>query len=154
MQVTNDKGFTLIELIAVIVLLSILGVVALSRLGNTDGFETRAFYDDVVNALRYAQKLAVSTGCEVQVSLSSTGYDLHQHQTDCISGAFTRDVLNPAKRTDAYQNSLAGAGISPAPRIMVFTAQSTVTGLGGDQAFTMGGRQFTVYQNSGLVDAQ
>lgn len=153
MQVRNHQGFTLIELVAVIILLSILGVVALSRLGDTRGFESKAFYDDVVNALRYAQKMAVSTGCDVQVVLTSSGYNLNQHQSDCTNGAFTRPVLNPVKRNEAYQNSLAGAGISPAATF-IFTAQSRVTGLGGDQSFTMGSRQFTVYQDSGLVDAQ
>ena len=153
MQVRNHKGFTLIELIAVIILLSILGVVALSRLSDTQEFESKAFYDDVVNALRYAQKMAVSTGCEVQVSLTTTGYSLNQHQTDCTTGAFTRAVVNPVNRTERYQNSLAGADINPAATL-VFTAESTVTGLGGDQIFTMGSRQFTVYQNSGLVEAQ
>ena len=51
-----ETGFTLIELVAVILLLSILSVVALSRLGGMDVFEEKAYFDEVTNAFRYAQK--------------------------------------------------------------------------------------------------
>lgn len=144
-------GFTLIELIAVIVLLSILGVVAMSRLGNFSGFESRAFYDEVVNALRYAQKLAVSTGCPVEVNITATGYALHQRQTSCTSGPFTRDVVKPVDRTTAYQNSNPQISINPLARLE-FSAQSTVSGIVSDQTFTLNGRQFSVFVNTGLVD--
>ncbi len=153
MQVTNDTGFTLIELIAVIVLLSILGVVALSRLGSTDQIAIKGFYDDTVSALRYAQKLAISTGCTVQVSLTATGYDLHQQQTDCTTGLYTRDVLNPADRTRPYENFNPDVTISPVDTF-VFTPQSNVTGLdAGDTLFSVNGFQFMVYEHTGLVDA-
>lgn len=157
MQEKLERGFTLIELIAVTILLSILGVVAMSRLDNTGGYESRAFFDDTVNALRYAQKLAISTGCDVRVTIVNTGptpgYALNQRVTNCTTGVFTRPVLDPADRTRQYQNSLAGTSINQAANFE-FTPRSTVTGLGGDQSFTIDGRQFTVYQNSGLVDAQ
>ncbi len=144
-------GFTLIETISVVLLLAVVGVVAMSRLGDLGGFERRAFFDEVVSAVRYAQKLAVSTGCDVQVNISATGYALHQRQTDCTSGAFTRDVLNPAARSNAYQNANPNASISPA-MALVFTAQSTVTGPAADPTFTLDGRQFMVYRETGLVD--
>lgn len=56
----RENGFTLAELIAVIVLLGILSVVALPRLSGTSEFTALAFHDEVVSALRYAQKTAVS----------------------------------------------------------------------------------------------
>lgn len=152
LQVKKVQGFTLIELIAVVVLLSVLGIVAMSRLGSFGGLETRAFYDELVNVIRFSQKLAVSTGCEVEVTLSTNGYAVHQRQTDCITGGFTRDVLDPSNRSNALQNSHPDVNISPVGQLR-FTDQSTVSTLGSDQTYTVNGRQFTVYRLTGLVDA-
>ena len=151
-----EKGFTLIELISVVILLSILSVVALSRMDNMSTYQSRAFYHDTVNALRYAQKLAISTGCNVQATLTATSYALHQHQTDCTTGAYTRPVLNPANRAQNYTSNVpAGSGLTINPAaIFQFTPESTVTGLAADTIFTIDSRQFTVYQASGLIDAQ
>lgn len=151
LQEKYNNGFTLIELIAVIVLLSILGVAAMSRLGNFSGVETRVFYDEVVNAVRYAQKLAVSTGCAVQVNLTATAYALHQRDTDCTSGPFIRNVINPFDRSKDYENENLQVNISPTATFE-FSAQSTVTGLVADQEFTINGRKFTVFRHTGLVD--
>ncbi len=150
LQVKFGKGFTLIELIAVVVLLSILGVAALARLGNTTAFEEQAFFNDTVNALRYAQKLAVSTGCNVQVAITNAGFTLNQQVTSCTTGAYTLTVVDPANRAIAYANKALPVGGSIATTgTMVFTPASNVTGLTG--AFTVAGSQFTVHQTTGLV---
>lgn len=152
LQEINGRGFTLIEMIAVIVLLAILGVVAMSRLGGFGGFESKAFFDDTVNAIRYAQKLAISTGCNVQVQLTANSYNVHQGTT-CTSGIYTLDVTNPANRSNPYVNRNPDVTINP-PAVFIFTPQSTVTGLAGDTVFTLDGRSFTVYQHTGLTDVQ
>lgn len=151
-QGRKENGFTLIELMTVIVLLSILSVAALSRLGGMGAFEEKAFFDEVTSALRYAQKLAQSTGCNVQVTITSSSYQLHQ-ASSCTSATYNRNVLNPADRTSAYQNISPPDGITIAPdSIFVFTPQSTVMGLAGDTSFNVGSFSFTLYQNTGLVD--
>ncbi len=153
-QDPKQKGFTLIELVAVIVLLSILSVVALSRLGNLGTFEGKAYFDEVTNALRYAQKLAQSTGCNVQVTLTSApaSYKLHQGAS-CSSTIYSRNVLNPVDRTSAYQNINPPDGVTIIPVVgpFVFTPHSTVTGLAGNTSFNIGSYSFTLYQNTGLI---
>ncbi len=136
-----------------IVLLAILSVVALPRLGGMNVFEEKAYFDEVTNAFRYAQKLAQSTGCSVQVTTTPTSYQLLQGSS-CTSSTYDRNVLDPADRTSAYQNTSPPDGITLSPNsVIVFTPQSTVTGLPGNTSFSMGIYSFTLYTNTGLIDA-
>ncbi len=152
LQDRTETGFTLIELVSVIVLLAILSVVALPRLGGMSVFEEKAYFDEVTNAFRYAQKLAQSTGCSVQVTTTSTSYQLQQGSS-CTSSTYDRNVLDPADRTSAYQNTSPPDGITLSPNsVIVFTPQSTVTGLSGNTAYAVGIYSFTLYTNTGLVD--
>ena len=147
-----QTGFSLVELVTVVVLLGILAVTAFSRMTGFGAFEQKAVFDEVTSALRYAQKLAISSGCSVQVVLTTTSYSLRQGSS-CTSGVYTRNVLHPAHRTSAYQNASlpAGVTISPAATV-VFTPQQQVTGLAANTVFNIGPGSLTLYKDSGLVD--
>lgn len=54
------RGFTLVELVATIVLLGILAAMVVPRFGSGTGFDERVFRDRVVAGLRYAQKSAIA----------------------------------------------------------------------------------------------
>ena len=69
---TVQHGFTLVEMVVVMVLLGILAVVALPRLSGGDAFNEAGFHAEVVAALRYAQKTAVSHRRLVCAQLTST----------------------------------------------------------------------------------
>jgi MSHA pilin protein MshC len=157
MQVINRNGFTLVELVTIILLLSIIAVVSFARLGDTSAFEDRGFYDRTANALRYAQKLAVASGCEVQFTFVSNGYSLNQHQTDCTSGAFTRAVPDPVNRSADYSITDADLQITltgqTLPFNVVFTADSEIDGIASNQVVTVNGINLTLIRLTGLVDA-
>lgn len=153
LQEKYTQGFSLIELISVIVLLSILGVLAMSRLSGLSDYNVKVFYDELVSAVRYAQKLAVSTGCDVQITITSSGYALHQRQVECTIGDFTRPVLDPTDRSVHYQGSTVAASITP-PITLVFGPESRVENLASDATLSVGDHQLTVYRNTGLVDGQ
>ena len=78
-----NSGFTLVELIMTIVLLGILSVVAISSFNRGD-FEEQGFFDELIQVVRYAQKYAVTSNCEVQVALTANSYALSlPNQGDC-----------------------------------------------------------------------
>ena len=82
-------------------------------------FVERGFFDDTLSAIRYAQKLAVTSGCAVQVSIAG-GYTLNQRATSCTTGGFSQAVINPAGDQPGYSNS-APSGISVSSSAGSFT---------------------------------
>lgn len=74
--IDRERGFTLVEMIIVIVLLGILSVVALPRLSGSNAFSEAGFHAEVVAALRFAQKSAVSHRRLVCAQLTSMSVTL------------------------------------------------------------------------------
>src|SRR5512141_2291864 len=64
-------GFTMVELILVIVIAGILATVAVPRLVGRNGFDTRGFADQLAATVRFAQKLAVAQRTDVYVQLTA-----------------------------------------------------------------------------------
>ncbi|OQW86358.1 MAG: hypothetical protein BWK72_17880 [Rhodoferax ferrireducens] len=74
--ISTQTGFTLIELIMVIVILGVLAVFAAPRILNTGDFNARGFHDETLSLLRYAQKTAIAQRRTVCVALNATGVTL------------------------------------------------------------------------------
>lgn len=69
-------GFTLIELVMVIVIVGILAITVIPRFNDQSAFESRGFHDETMSLLRYAQKTAIAQRRTVCVSLNATGVAL------------------------------------------------------------------------------
>ena len=65
---TRAAGFTMVELIMVIVIVGVLAAVAASRFFVRTGFDVAAFAEQVRAMARYAQKLAVAQNRVVWVT--------------------------------------------------------------------------------------
>ncbi len=148
----KNRGFTLVELVTIILLLGILSAVALPRFFNATDFTGRGFYDEVAGAARYAQKLAVASGCAVQFSIDDGNdtYVLNQRANGCINGAFTRQVLRPSGGDPFAGSAPNGVNLTATAANVVFDAEGRATP--GGVTVTVGGRAFTIVGESGYVD--
>jgi MSHA pilin protein MshC len=66
------RGFTMVELILVMVIAGILAAVAIPRFMGKSTFDTRGFTDQLASTVRFAQKLAISQRTPVFVQFTAS----------------------------------------------------------------------------------
>ncbi|MDP3845777.1 MAG: type II secretion system protein [Pseudomonas sp.] len=108
----HQRGFTMVELIMVIVITGILAAVVGPRFFERQVFDERMFFEESIGAVRYAQKLALASGCLTQVSLSNAGYQLRQ-AANCNGGAYVLEVIGPDGQTP-YAGAVPAGIVLPA----------------------------------------
>lgn len=67
-----QRGFTLVELITVMVILVVLGATALPRFFDRNTFDSRGLYDQTLSTLRHAQKTAIAQRRVVCVAFTAS----------------------------------------------------------------------------------
>lgn len=124
----GTTGFTLIELVMVLVLLGILAVFVLPRVDLTQGFDEVGYRDAVRSTLEYARKSAVAQRRNVRVVLAGNNLTLTIDNVtpDTVgAGTFPRNLALPAadRRCGGAVNQLcAPANIALAgPATLTFT---------------------------------
>jgi MSHA pilin protein MshC len=149
----RSTGFTLVELVLALVMLGILSAVAMPRFFSRTEFHARFFGDDVLAALRHAQKLAVASGCDVQVALSGAGYALTQRAA-CSSGAFSVTVVHPGTGESFSGSPPAGSSLSSSSSAIVFDALGRARDASlavSDATVTVGARTLQVVGETGFA---
>jgi len=70
----KQSGFTLIELVIVIILTGILAATAIPKFINNDSFETQAYRDQLLQLLKTVQQQAMSCDADCRSSRASNPY--------------------------------------------------------------------------------
>jgi MSHA pilin protein MshC len=154
---SKQTGFTLMELVAIVSLLAILSVVAFARL-NVAPFRDAGFDQELRSAIRFAQKFAMTSGCDVQVVINGTGYNLQLRGTavaanpPCPMGAaggFDTALRNPA--TGSAYSGAPGSGVAIGGALTFFYDRQGSPDFGGTQTVMVGTRTITIEAGTGFV---
>ncbi|MBI5918899.1 MAG: prepilin-type N-terminal cleavage/methylation domain-containing protein [Nitrosomonadales bacterium] len=113
----RDAGFTLVELIVVIVLAGILAAFAVPRFFDRSVFDNRGFQDQVLASLRYAQKAAIAQHRFVCVAFTANSLTFTTGATAACGSALS----GPDGQTP-YQVTGTAASFSPTPSAFSFDA--------------------------------
>jgi MSHA pilin protein MshC len=156
------RGFTLIELIMVMVIIGFLAAVVGPRFFDRQVFDERMFFEESIGAVRYAQKLALASGCLTEVSLDVElspgvyGYRLRQAD-DCVTDANYEVEVIGADGQSPYVGALPANVIVTAPTFpIVFNSLGCIYSAAaacatGARTAQIGGFTLSVAAETGLV---
>lgn len=121
LPISRQTGFTLVELVACIVILGIIVVVTGPKLFENTSLGARTYSNEIAAALREAQSIAAASNCEVAVTLNATNYMARQRSatgTRCNpAGTWSVNVVR-ADGTPLAGAAPANVSLSPATVIV------------------------------------
>lgn len=127
-------GFTMVELVIVIILIGILSVVVMPRM-DTQSFRALEFRDQTVAALRYAQKTATSHRRLVCVAFTASSVTLTIALTNPSATCSTNLTLPGSNNNVVQSTDPANALFSPVPTGVNFQPDGT----GSDRTLNIAG---------------
>ncbi|PKO45080.1 MAG: general secretion pathway protein GspH [Betaproteobacteria bacterium HGW-Betaproteobacteria-22] len=114
----KSRGFTIVELVAVIVITGIIAAVAAPRFIGRDAFDARGDFGTLSSALRYAQKTAIAQRTVIYANINTSA------RTVCLgyTSNCSSPVIDPATQA-AYAKNLSNS--------ITLSASSAIIGFDG-----------------------
>jgi MSHA pilin protein MshC len=129
--VMKEQGFTLIELIMVLIIVGVLSVVAVSKF-NPASFDSAAAAGELVSAIRYAQERSMSNtgGTNYNIVITTSGYTVKQGASN---------ITHPVTGAASYSNDSGGvwANASISPALTITFDGDGAPDLAANQTFTL-----------------
>ncbi len=148
---SRANGFTLIELIMVIVVLGALSLFVAPSFSSKTSFDTLSFHQELKTAIRFAHKLSIASQCEVQVSLAANSYALFYPDVTCNPpDAFGANPVNHPVMSGGYAGN-APSGVTITSFGNFFFTASGAPNSSGTITINPGGRQIVINALTGFV---
>jgi len=146
-RLKNDRGFTLIEIISVLLIIAIISAVILTRTTMTNEATLRAETDTLKAHLRYAQTLAMNDAPPIQwgIEVKESSYTLVKKTNDADT---TDDVVSPFSLPNESSKKHAFSSITATPATVWFDDWGSPS---GDLSLTLGGKTITITSNTGFI---
>ncbi len=107
------RGFSLIELVAALIIAAVLAAVLAPRFIGRSGFSAQTTADQLLAAIRYAEALTQNQGVPTSLTVGSTSFSVTQ-----TTGGVTAPVANPSLQPATFVVALpAGVTVSPAATV-------------------------------------
>ncbi len=145
------RGFTLIELIVVILVIAILASYAIPKL-NIDKFRESGFVQQSASAIRYGQKQAIGSGCQVNVLITAADCTLQWNGLPAGLGcpAGGTNLVNPATGSNDFCDSSTPESSADLPTTIRFDNIGRPTATLGDLSLNLGSRTITIEPETGF----
>jgi MSHA pilin protein MshC len=147
----KHSGFTITELVVVLVITGVLAAVAVPRFFVSQQYKDRGFYDQALAISRFAQKSAIALRRNVCVNIASPSINLTYASAAGSISTCDTNLPSPVGGTAPFTvTAPSGVTLSPSTTI-IFTALGSVSSAGATTTITVSSRTITVESGTGYV---
>jgi len=156
LQAYNMKysGFTIVELVVVLIITGVLAAVAVPRFFVSQQFYDRGFYNQALAISRYAQKSAIAMRRNVCVNIASATLSINLTYASAVGSSSTCDtnLPSPVAGTAPFTvTAKTGTTLSSSSTPIIFNALGGVSSAAATTTITVSSRTITIDTNTGYV---